>query len=275
MGKMIIDLHTHTTFSHDGLDTPAEMAKAAHQKGFTFYGISDHFDYDYDDAIMTKEEFLQTRNGDPDEYFHTLRHLQEDYEGAMNLFVGAEFGFAPDQKVQKKYLATYEKYRPDFVINSIHGIDGRDYCRTVITGTKEEVYKTYLSLVRQSLDVPYHYDIVGHIGYVARYVSFADASFSLAEFKDELDDIFLTVIRKNKILEVNTSTRQLKNRTLPAEELLKRYYELGGRKISFGSDAHFTARLGDKWDETMEMLKRIGFTHFTVPCRGEHIEVEL
>jgi histidinol-phosphatase (PHP family) len=275
MKKMIVDIHTHTHFSHDAQVSPTEMAEAAYQRGIAFYGISDHFDYDYDDALMSEEEFLNTRNGDAEEYFHTLRHLQEDYEGAMNVLVGAEFGFDADEAVQQKYLAVYEKFRPDFVINSIHSLGRRDYCRSALVGTKLQIYKEYLDRVRKSLEAKYPYDIVGHIGYVARYVDFEDASLAVKELQAQLDDIFLTIIRKNKILEVNTANKHLKNITLPEEALLKRYFDLGGRKISFGSDAHFCSRIADKWEEVTKLLKTIGFTHLTVPFRGEHIEVEL
>ena len=56
---------------------------------------------------------------------------------------------------------------------------------------------------------------------------------------------------------------------------MRRYYQLGGRKISFGSDAHGPDRIAEKWDEVVAMLKNIGFTYITVPCRGEHIKVEI
>ncbi len=275
MDKFLIDLHTHTTFSHDGKNTPSEMLETAYHKGISFFGISDHFDYDYDETLMTEEEYAKTRNGGVEEYFHTLRHLQEDYEGAMNVSVGAEFGFSVCEHTQKKYLALCEKYRPDYVINSVHGEFGRDYARTKFIGDKLEIYKSYLNLVRKSLDVPYPYDVVGHIGYVARYVPFEDKRFDLAECGKELDDIFLTIIQKNKILEVNTANKKLENKTMPSKVLLERYFQLGGRKICFGSDAHFVERVGDKWTETVEMLKSIGFTHFTVPHRGIYTEVAL
>ena len=84
-----------------------------------------------------------------------------------------------------------------------------------------------------------------------------------------------TVIAKDKILEVNSASKMRETMTLPSENILQRYYELGGRKISFGSDAHFKERVADKREEVVDMLKRIGFTHITVPFRGEHIKVEL
>ena len=133
----------------------------------------------------------------------------------------------------------------------------------------------YLGVIRRSLDAPYPYDVVGHIGYIARYVPYADRSFSLEEFGAEIDDILLTIIAKDKILEVNSASKMQETMTLPSENILRRYYELGGRKISFGSDAHFKERIADKREEVADVLRRIGFAHVTVPFRGEHILLEL
>lgn len=269
-------MHTHSfPASHDGKNTLAEMLEQAQKKGVDFYGISDHFDYDYDICKMLPEEYRLTRNGDEEEYFHTARHLQEAYEGVMNVAVGAEFGFSEKAEVQGRYAATYEKYRPDFVINSVHGGDGKDFARYTFPESKEDAYRMYLRLIRASLDAPYPYDIVGHIGYIARYVPYEDKKFYLEEFGKELDDIFQTIIQRGKILEVNSATKNLPQLCLPEVELLQRYYDLGGRKISFGSDAHLEARILDKRKEILLALKRIGFTHITVPFKGEYIKVEI
>ena len=275
MEKFLTDMHSHTSFSHDGQNTPAEMLEGAQKKGLAFYGVSDHFDYDYDFSLMDEEERKATQNGDVEEYFHALRHLQEDYEGVMNVVVGAEFGYSENEKVQGRYLSTYEKYRPDFVINSVHGQGGRDYARCEFTKDKRETYGEYLRLIRKSLDAPYPYDIVGHIGYIARYVPFEDNKLDLAEFGEQIDDILKTIVQKGKILEINSANKNLKNRTLPDWDIVRRYFELGGRKVSFGSDAHFVSRIKDKREEVVEKLKEIGFTYLTVPFRGEYIKVEL
>lgn len=275
MEKFLTDMHTHSTFSHDGKDRLEDMLQAAQKLGVGFYGVSEHFDYDYDLLQMDEAERREVQNADPEEYFHAVRHLQEDYEGVMNVCVGAEFGYSEKAEVHSRYASTYKKYRPDYVINSVHGVDGKDFARYEFTEGKEQVYKMYLRLVRESLDAPYPYDIVGHIGYIARYVPYADRNLSLSEFGAEIDDILLTIVKKNKILEVNTANKGLENHTLPAREIVERYYALSGRKISFGSDAHFRERILDKREEVVEMLKEIGFTHLTVPFRGEHIEVEL
>ena len=275
MQKFLTDMHTHTSFSHDGRDKIETMLETARQKGLTFYGVSDHFDFDYDLFQLTDEEIEQIKNADPADYFHGARHAQEDYEGVLNVCVGAEFGYSDKVEVQQRYLETYEKFRPDFVINSVHCGDGKDFCRHHFTEDKATTYRMYLGIIRRSLDAPYPYDIVGHIGYIARYVPYEDRRFLLEEFGEEIDDILKTIIAKDKILEINSASKMKETMTLPSENIVRRYYELGGRKISFGSDAHFKERIVDKREEVIDMLKRIGFTHLTVPFRGEHILVEL
>lgn len=275
MKKFITDMHTHSKYSHDGRNTLAEMLEQAQKLGVGFYGVSEHFNYDYDFSLMTKEEQEYFRDANPEEYFHGARHLQEDYEGVVNVCVGAEFGFSKNADVHGRYAMIYEKYRPDYIINSVHGAEGKDFAYFKFTGAKEEVYKAYLRLIRESLDAPYPYDIVGHIGYIARYAPFEDKQFHLSEFGTEIDEILLAIIQKDKILEVNTANKGLENHTLPAWEIVERYYVLGGRKISYGSDAHFKERIADKWGEVVEKLKEIGFTYLTVPFRGEHIKVEI
>ncbi len=275
MKEMITDMHTHSAFSHDGKAELKTMLAAARRRGVVFYGVCEHFDYDYDESLLPERRKTTCVNAEPSEYFHAARHLQEDYEGVMNVAIGAEFGFGDGTETKAKYAEIYQKFHLDYVVNSVHSRFGVDYARGQDLGEKSVAYSAYLDAVRRSLDVPYPYDVVAHFGYVARYAKFADVDFDMAEFGEKLDDIFLTIIKKGKILEVNTATKTLAWGCVPNAEMLQRYYALGGRKIVFGSDAHAPDRIADKWAETVEMLKKIGFTHLTVPFRGEEILVEL
>ena len=276
MKYFLTDMHTHSyPASHDAKCSAEEMLSRAQSLGVDFYGLSEHFDYDYDRLAMTEEQRTYATNGDPEEYFHHARHLQEDYEGVMNVAVGAEFGFSENEEVQGRYAMTYEKYRPDFVINSVHSGGGVDFYFQSFWQDKARVYREYLRLIRASLDVPYHYDIVGHIGYIARYVPYENRDLTMEEFGEEIDDILNTIIAKDKILEVNSSTKNLPWTAIPDVNILQRYYELGGRKISYGSDSHGEDRILDKREAIVAALKKIGFTHITVPFKGEHIKVEI
>lgn len=276
MQKFLTDVHTHSTFSFDGIDTLHQMLKTAHEKGAMFFGVAEHFNYDSCEEYVKQEP----QGIDEEAYFHTGRHLQEDYAGCMNVLIGAEFGYTLDETAQRRYLQVYEKYRPDFVVNSIHNRDGWDYIKRKpyynedgTLKSKQQAYTEYFQLVLQSLDALYPYDIVAHVGYCLRYAPYDNVDITLAEFGKEIDAICKGIIERDKILEVNSGLRG--GLCLPTEEMLRRYFALGGRKISFASDAHNTQRIMEKREQITALLKEIGFTHITVPCKGEHIMVEI
>lgn len=279
MKTLLTDVHTHSTFSHDGKDSLESMLAAAAEKGLCFYGVSEHYDYD----VYLGTGLKSWTDGNADEYFHTGRHLQEDYAGVLNVLIGYEYGYTDDPRGITEYANTSKKYQPDFVVNSVHcSRCGTDYYNKKPYYTadgkirdKDEVYGEYLALIRRSLDVTYGYDIVGHIGYVTRYAPYTDRSLSMQKYQTQIDDILQTIIRKGKILEVNSSNKGGVTPYLPQREIIERYFQLGGRAVSFASDAHFTSRIAEGREKIVEMLKEIGFTYITVPCRGKYIKVEI
>jgi len=282
MKKFLTDIHNHSTFSFDGESSLSDMLAKAHALGVGFYGVSEHFDFDL--CLQAQED--GSHDTDEEAYFHTARHLQDDYAGCMNVLVGAEFGYSDDRKKQGRYENICKKYAPDFVVNSIHTLHGWDYYSQKlfynenangekILRDKREVYIEYCKTVERSLDAPYPYDIVGHFGYASRYYPSADKAFTMAEIGDEIDAVLKKIIAKDKILEVNASTHGLEQICLPSEEILRRYYELGGRKVSYASDAHQAQSLLRGREQIVALLKEIGFTYITVPFKGEHIKVEI
>ena len=114
------------------------------------------------------------------------------------------------------------------------------------------------------------------LGYCERYAPYEDKKFYYEEYKELFDEIFKKIIAKGKILEVNAKSDSDSSPAFcPNEELLKAYYEAGGRKISYASDAHKTDDIMKNREIVVETLKRIGFEYLTVPMQGEYIKVEL
>lgn len=279
MKKLITDVHTHSQFSSDGVSPLLDMLKTALERGIAFYGVAEHVEYGnnlYENAPEI----------DAEEYFHVARHLQEDYAGAMNVLVGVEYGYDFDKNVQGRYVTIAKKYNPDFAVNSVHMKDGVDYFYQKIfykigangketLRDKIEVYREYLALVKESLDVPYPYDIVGHLGYPERYAPYQDKAMRYEDLREEFDELLNAIIQKGKILEVNASNHGAEAFAFASEDVLKRYFELGGRQISYASDAHSTASIARNREAVVQKLKEIGFTYLTVPCAGEYIKVEI
>ncbi len=259
---ILTDLHTHSRFSADGDSELKDMLEKAFQSGLKYYGVAEHADFDFDAAGM---EIAPLK---PDEYFPAARKLQAEYgKKGLNVLVGCECGFSSDKETTEKYEKLISDYNPDYVINSVHLVYGEDcYFAPYFAGRdKKTAYLKYLNCVRDSLLVPYRYDIVGHLGYVSRKAPYSDPKLYYSEFAEILDEILKIIIDKGKILEVNTSVTSRVGEFLPGADILARYYELGGRRVSFGSDAHKTERIADRRALVIAELKRIGFTYLTVP----------
>ncbi|MBO5782877.1 MAG: histidinol-phosphatase HisJ family protein [Clostridia bacterium] len=273
--KIITDVHTHTTFSADGIDDIYTMLARAKQISLAFWGISEHFDYDYlaDNITIHGKTIPYT---DAEAYFTAARAIQSQCQ-EVRVLVGAECGFSRNQRAKDMYHALIERYKPDFIVNSVHTQGAYDYYEAAAFDGKDKhtAYKEYLCLVRESLDVDYDYDIVGHLGYPTRFAPYADKTLDYAEFAHELDDILTAIIAKGKILELNSSVKGLSTPCLPFPQIVERYFALGGRKVSFASDAHGAARLADGREKVVDLLKTIGFTHITVPCQGKHYEQKI
>lgn len=274
---VLTDIHNHSAFSADGRSPLEDMVRTAKEKGLGYFGISEHFDFDYMSAkilVRGKEiEYIDARA-----YFECARALQKKYNDERFTFLaGGEFGFAPEDFCTQRYFEVIERYNPDFVVNSVHTVKGKDcwFPRYFSGKTKQKAYGDYLETVLQSLSAPYPFDIIAHLGYCSRNAVYGDNKMYYSEFADVIDEILKGIIARDKILEVNSSSRGAGSDFLPDADILARYYELGGRAISFASDAHSTERICDKRERVTEALRKIGFTYITVPCRGRRISVQI
>ena len=273
--SMITDVHTHSSFSADGKTPLCDMVARAEALGVGYFGVSEHFDYDYlADGVLC--EGKQVPMTDAAAYFAAARALQRGHADKLRLLAGAEFGYTPNEKAHTMYEALIRTYAPDFVVNSVHTVDGADvWFGEYFTGkTKRQAYRGYLLRVLESLSAPYAYDIVGHIGYVARNAPYEDRAMRYTDYADLLDEILRGVIARDKILEVNSSARGAGD-FIPATDVLQRYFALGGRLVSFASDAHGADRICAGRETVVSALRAIGFTHIAVPDCGKRHFVEI
>lgn len=251
---ILCDTHLHTEFSFDSTEPPQKILQRARELGIKHLAVTDHIDIG---------SYTNPKPIDLDKYFEVLTGLGKEYPD-IGLSVGIEIGFTAQNAAENK--AIIDSHNFDCVINSVHEVNGEDCYFVDYFNDKDQhrAYLDYFKLVRQSLDAPYYYSTVGHMGYVVRNAPYPRPIYDYADFKDILDDILLTVIQKNKILEINSSIAADRDLSIPTAQTLARYYDLGGRLISFGSDAHSTARLGDGYRRVAGIAKSIGFKHFTV-----------
>ena len=121
-----------------------------------------------------------------------------------------------------------------------------------------------------------HYQTAGHLDYAARYIKKPVPEFHYEDYEDILDAILLHLIKKDKALEVNTSG--LKAGLAwpnPHLEILKRYHDLGGRRLTIGSDAHQPEHMAYDFHILPDYLRQAGFDRYEIYRKQQAFEILL
>ena len=265
----MLDCHLHSSYSFDGEQSLAELVLKARGLGMQYISITDHLNCDYPYVGYNDVPMLDVKK-----YVEAVL-AKESEKASLSIALGVECGYLA--QANSDYLDILSKYPFDVVINSVHTVSGKDayfadYFKTA--PDKHTAYLRYLQAVLESLDAPYNYNIVAHIGYVEAHSPYADTHIYVEEFGEIINTILKKIIELDKCLEVNTNILTEKTFTMPNPEILRLYYRLGGRKISFASDAHRSNRLGHKYIETTQMLSDIGFTHYTAYKNQQPITID-
>ena len=93
-----------------------------------------------------------------------------------------------------------------------------------------------------------------------RYGPYENKKVEYNKYQDIIDEIFKTLIAKGKGIEINTSGYAVNgNCGFPNYQQIKRYYDLGGKIITIGTDSHTSDRVGQYTNDAVEHLKKIGF----------------
>lgn len=255
--KIIYDYHLHSSASADCVTDIEEMIQSGIKLGLQHMTFTEHVDIGYPGDLDFSIDY--------DTYIKNYHMLKEKYKDQISLGLGVEVGLQPQYLEDiSEYV---KKYPFDFVLASTHVVHGQDpYFGQYYKGkTLIEAYEGYFEETYEMLLKYDNFDSYAHLDYIIRYAPVDDKMYHYKDLAHVLDPLLELIIKKDKALEVNTSGyRNGFNTPHPQIETLKRYYELGGRKITVGSDAHLTGHITHSFDHAYNLLTTIGFNEITV-----------
>ncbi len=256
------DYHLHTNFSSDS-DTPMEeMILSGIQKGLSTMCFTEHMDYDYpvkEDApelnfLLNTEEYLQEN-----------RLLAKKYKDKCKILFGIELGLQPH--LTEKMNTLLNTYPFDFVIGSIHLIDGQDpYYPEFFNGYGEKkAYERYFEHCVENLKAFPRIDSFGHLDYIVRYGPNQNKFYSYKEYADYIDETLKLLIHNGIAMEINTgSFKYGMNVTNPNLDIIKIYRQMGGELITIGSDAHVPSYIANQFHIVKDLLQTAGYQYYTI-----------
>ncbi len=264
---MLIDSHTHSSFSFDSQEPLVNMVERAKALSMPYMAVTEHWDNDYLAEGYDYEPLIL------DDYQKEVERIKKT-EKDLYLAFGVECGYSP--LAIPTYVESIPKYDFEVIINSVHLVKGIDVYKPIyyVGKDKNTAYVDYFKVVRESLEVPYRYDVVGHIGFAMRYLPEEDKSLT-PDAKAIVEDIFKRAIELDKTIEVNVHVRETGLEHVPTRDMLKMYRDLGGDNITFSTDAHQTTRLGERWQVARRNMLDLGFKYLTIYKEGKSHKVKI
>lgn len=262
------DSHVHTSFSTDS-ETPMEhMVLQGIRNGLEGITFTDHMDYHFPLSYSKwqTEAGMPPFTFDVEQYLSHLSGLKEKYRGKIELFCGVEIGLKKDAWQDNLVLSQNPSF--DYIIGSIHLVDDMDpyYPEYWEAFEEKKGLLRYFETTYENLRLlgECKIDTLGHLDYIVRYSPSGYKLYSYRQFSDIIDEILKLLIGREISLEINTSGYKndgaMPN---PNEEIIRRYKELGGERITFGSDAHTTDLLSGRFADAEKIAKTTGFRHYT------------
>ena len=270
--KIKSNAHTHTTFC-DGQNTAEQMVEKAIALDFTAIGFTGHSMSFGCEAFALNDETMPL-------YVAEINRLKEKYKDIISVYLSVEIDSLTETPLPDL----------DYKLGSAHTVIGKNgfYCKVdcsladfkegVEKGFDGDVFafiKAYYDAVSEMLD-RIKPDICGHFDLVRKF-NYGNVLFD--ESCDEYKNIVKPVLKKHAdkvIFELNTNCVYKKLRTMPYPDtwVLGELFK-NGSKIMINSDSHAAESLNFHFAETVEIIKKIGFTKVSVLGKNGIEEIEI
>lgn len=263
------DYHIHSFFSSDSdasMEVMVEKAISLDMKRICF---TDHMDYDFPKQYELSFQF------DVEQYFKKLTEIAEKYKHDIKVLMGIEIGMMPN--LSNRYNKLLSSFPFDFVIASTHLVDQMDpyYPEFWKKYTPKEGLERYFDSILECIYAFQNFDVYGHLDYINRY-AFNHGSDSMTDFQEKIDQILKTLISYGKGIEVNTAGyRYGMAHPNPHEDIIKRYFALGGKILTIGSDGHKPEHIAYDFKHIESILKSIHIKEYMVFENRKPISISL
>ena len=260
------NLHQHSTFS-DGKNSPEEIVLSAISNDMESIGFSDH-------ARTPFEAFRGVTNKNKCTYSTIINNLNEKYKDKIHIFKGVEIDF----------YSNIETTDFDYVIGSVHYLfkNGvylpidfskelqicaiRDFYNDTPLLYVKDYYKTVVECINK-----FKPDIIGHFDLLTKFYLFDEDDPSYQKIALDALEKCLSV---TPILELNTGaiSRGYKKEPYPAPFILQHALNKGA-KIILSSDSHSSQSVICHFDQSVNLLKQVGFKSIVKLTKNGFTEV--
>jgi histidinol-phosphatase (PHP family) len=249
------DYHMHSNFSCDCQATMAEMCKSAVAQEIPEIGFTEHYDLH---PLEPCRDWFRVKP-----WWAELERCRAEFAGRLIIRAGIEVG---EPHLYTAEMAAMVSQGPfDYVLGSLHWV-GR-HSMFDVTYFKEHpaeiAFSTFFVELEKMTRVG-GFDVLSHFDVLIRTAHAVYGPYDVHEYADLIRPILRNCIDHGIALDLNTSgLRKRVNVLTPNLEILRWYAELGGERVTLGSDAHRPVEVGAHLDVAIAIAKEAGLRYLT------------
>jgi histidinol-phosphatase (PHP family) len=248
------DYHMHSNFSSDSNATLRAMCESAIRKGIPEIGLSEHYDL----HLRERPVFYN-----PEAWWEEIRRVQKHFDGQLILRAGVEIGEPHHFSIEVQSLL--DRYPYDYVIGSLHYV-GDDLMfdnKLLERKSADGIMQLYFIELEKMTRAP-QFDILGHFDVPVRNGKPIWGGYDPQRYESLIRPVLQNCIDYGTALDVNSGgLRRPANNLMPDFLILQWYREMGGQRLTLGSDAHSPVEVGVYLDKALESIRELGFNCLT------------
>jgi len=253
---MHFDAHVHSAASPDSQLDPQLAINILKQKGLGI-AFTEHVDFitptqgkdmTATDTPQGQRDFICDFDIYPSQY--------NQYRG-KSVLLGLEVGLSQAYLPLNNQVANGDY---DFILGSIHFVEGMDVYHDAAKEDAADFCRRYLTYGKKMVEKSGFFDSLAHIDYPARYSESLAKALRYELFPEEFDGLLSALVDRDIAMEINTSRFGDNNVVGQLLPIYKRFYSLGGRYVTIGSDAHGDWGLGRHHAKALGLASMAGLT---------------
>jgi histidinol-phosphatase (PHP family) len=260
----LTDYHTHTYRCGHAVGAMREYVEAALRAGVSDIGLTDHL-WLYFVPAHERDSRWAIREEEYDAHYAEMLAVREEYRGRIDVRVAVEADFVAGH--EDELLAILGRYEFDFVLGSVHFMDGwlidsPDEVHRYREQRVAEIYRRYFANIRRAIaldcfDILAHFDLPKKFGFLPEddLTAVVAETLDLAKEHDVAIEVSTGGLRKPiaEIYPSPTILREMRKRDIP---IVLSSDSHAPEEVAFGFDRSIALAREHGWDELVVFEKR-------------------
>lgn len=243
------DYHVHSHFSADSHAPLAEMCRIAATLGIPEIGFAEHYDLHPDE---NPRDWLRL-----EPWLEDLERCRAEFSGRLVIRAGIEVG--EPHRFHEDMNTMLARAPFDYVIGSLHWVGSESvFDPAYFQRPAEEAYSRYFAELAR-MTARGGFDILGHLDVPVRTGFNFHGSYDPRDYEPWIRQVLRNCIEQGIALDVNTSAMRRKAQVLlPGLPILRWYAEMGGMRVTLGSDAHRPEQVASHFGVALDAIRTAG-----------------